>query len=226
MRSTGPAITPSSASWPSPARPGRSRACWPWHCRPGAEGRDGLLVPTANAAEAAVVEGLNVYPIGSLAEAVGFLSGQLEMDPESVDLDELFAQHSHMDEDFVDVKGQDYAKRALLIAAAGCHNVLMIGPPGTGKTLLAKRLPTILPPLTPAESLETTRIYSSMGRLQPGQPLMAVRPFCTPDHSVSDAGLVGFRGHRGSGPGGPRGLLPWGSHGSVRALSGIRLFIS
>ena len=113
------------------------------------------------------------------------------MDPESVDLEELFAQHSHMDEDFVDVKGQDYAKRALLIAAAGGHNVLMIGPPGTGKTLLAKRLPTILPPLTPAESLETTRIYSAMGRLQPGQPLMAVRPFRTPHHSVSDAGLVG-----------------------------------
>ena len=113
------------------------------------------------------------------------------MDPEAVDLEEVFAQHSHMEEDFVDVKGQDYAKRALLIAAAGCHNVLMIGPPGTGKTLLAKRLPTILPPLTPAESLETTRIYSAMGRLQPGQSLMAVRPFCTPHHSVSDAGLVG-----------------------------------
>jgi magnesium chelatase family protein len=155
------------------------------------EGRDGLLVPTANASEAAVVEGLNVYPVGSLAEAVGFLSGQVDMDPESVDLEEVFEKHSHMDEDFVDVKGQDYAKRALLIAAAGCHNVLMIGPPGTGKTLLAKRLPTILPPLTPAESLETTRIYSAMGRLQPGQALMAVRPFCTPHHSVSDAGLVG-----------------------------------
>src|SRR3954454_5797160 len=155
------------------------------------EGRDGFIVPRANASEAAVVEGLNVYPVGSLAEAVGFLSGQFEMDPESVDLDELFAQHSHMDEDFVDVKGQDYAKRALLIAAAGCHNVLMIGPPGTGKTLLAKRLPTILPPLTPGESLETTRIYSAMGRLAPGQSLMAVHPFCTPHHSVSDAGLVG-----------------------------------
>ena len=99
---------------------------------------------------------------------MGFLSGQVDMDPESVDLEELFAQHSHMDEDFVDVKGQDYAKRALLIAAAGCHNVLMIGPPGTGKTLLAKRLPTILPPLTPSESLETTRIYSAMGRLAAG----------------------------------------------------------
>ena len=113
------------------------------------------------------------------------------MDPESVDLDEVFRQLSHTEDDFVDVKGQDYAKRALLIAAAGCHNVLMIGPPGTGKTLLAKRLPTILPPLTPAESLETTRIYSAMGLLKPGQPLMAVRPFRPPHHSVSDAGLVG-----------------------------------
>ena len=156
-----------------------------------AEKRAGLLVPTANAPEAAVVEGLNVYPIGSLAEAVGFLSGQVDMDPQSVDLDEVFRQLSHNEDDFVDVKGQDYAKRALLIAAAGSHNILMIGPPGTGKTLLAKRLPTILPPLTPAESLETTRIYSAMGLLKAGQPLMAVRPFRPPHHSVSDAGLVG-----------------------------------
>ena len=136
-----------------------------------AEKRAGILVPSANAQEAAVVEGLNVYPVGSLAEAVGFLSGQVEMDPESVDLDDVFREHSHTEDDFVDVKGQDYAKRALLIAAAGSHNVLMIGPPGTGKTLLAKRLPTILPPLTPAESLETTRIYSAMGLLKPGQAL-------------------------------------------------------
>jgi magnesium chelatase family protein len=89
------------------------------------------------------------------------------------------------------VKGQDYAKRALLIVASGSHNVLMIGPPGTGKTLLAKRLPTIMPPLTPVESLETTRIYSAMGLLRPGEPLMARRPFRPPHHSVSDAGLVG-----------------------------------
>src|SRR5262245_16705740 len=160
-----------------------------------AEQHDGLLVPSADGPEAAVVEGLNVYPVGSLAEAVGFLSGQVDMDPQSIisefHLDEVFQQLSHTEDDFVDVKGQDYAKRALLIAAAGGHNVLMIGPPGTGKTLLAKRLPTILPPLTPAESLETTRIYSAMGLLKPGQPLMAIRPFRPPHHSVSDAGLVG-----------------------------------
>src|SRR5439155_17399741 len=95
------------------------------------------------------------------------------------------------EDDVVNAKGQDYAKRALLIAAAGSHNILMIGPPGTGKTLLAKRLPTIMPPLTPAESLETTRIYSEMGMLRAGEPLMAQRPFRPPHHSVSDAGLVG-----------------------------------
>jgi magnesium chelatase family protein len=156
-----------------------------------AERRDGLLVPAANAQEAAVVEGINIYPVGSLAEAVGFLAGQVDLEPQSIDLDEVFRQLSHLEEDFIDVKGQDYAKRALLISAAGGHNVLMIGPPGTGKTLLAKRLPTILPPLTPTESLETTRIYSAMGLLRAGQPLMAVRPFRPPHHSVSDAGLVG-----------------------------------
>ena len=156
-----------------------------------AEGREGVLVPSENAPEAAVVEGLDVYAIGSLAQAVGFLSGQLDIEPTMVDVESVFQRHAHYEEDFVDVKGQDYAKRALLISASGAHNVLMIGPPGTGKTLLARRLPTIMPPLTPAESLQTTRIYSAMGMLKPGQPLMAVRPFRSPHHSVSDAGLVG-----------------------------------
>ena len=155
------------------------------------ERKAGLLVPSANAAEAAVVEGIDVYPIGSLAEAVGFLSGQVDFEPKAVDLAEVFRRHAHYEEDFSDVKGQDYAKRALIIAAAGAHNLLMIGPPGTGKTLLAKRLVTIMPALTPAESLETTRIYSAMGLLKAGQPLMATRPFRHPHHSVSDAGLVG-----------------------------------
>ncbi len=156
-----------------------------------AEGRAGLIVPEANAAEAAVVEGIDVYPVGSLPEAVGFLTGALDLEPRSVDLDDVFRQNSHYEDDFVDVKGQDYAKRALLIAASGSHNVLMIGPPGTGKTLLAKRLPTIMPPLTATESLETTRIYSAMGLLPAGQALLALRPFRHPHHSVSDAGLVG-----------------------------------
>lgn len=156
-----------------------------------AAGKTGLLVPSANAAEAAVVEGLEVFPIGSLAEAVGFLCGDLDIEPTAVDLDEVVRRCAHFEDDFVDVKGQDYAKRALLIAASGQHNCLMIGPPGTGKTLLAKRLPTILPPLSPPESLETSRIYSAMGMLSPGEPLMGVRPFRPPHHSVSDAGLVG-----------------------------------
>jgi magnesium chelatase family protein len=155
------------------------------------EGLDGLLVPEANASEAAVVEGLPIYAVGSLAQAVGFLTGQLDLEATRVDLEDVFARLARYEEDFVDVKGQDYAKRALLIAASGAHNVLMIGPPGTGKTLLARRLPTIMPPLTTSDSLETTRIYSAMGLLKPGEPLMAVRPFRSPHHSVSDAGLVG-----------------------------------
>lgn len=150
-----------------------------------------LLAPAANAREAAVVEAVAVHGIGTLAEAVGILSAQLEAEPIVSQVEEVFARLNHYDVDFGDVRGQEFSKRALVVAAAGSHNVLMIGSPGTGKTMLARRLPTILPPLTPAESLETTRIYSSLGRLNPDEALLAVRPFRSPHHTISDAGMVG-----------------------------------
>ncbi|MBN1912226.1 MAG: YifB family Mg chelatase-like AAA ATPase [Pirellulales bacterium] len=154
-------------------------------------GLRGLLVPSASAAEAAVVEAIEVIPIASLAQAVAFLTNQIEIDPTRSRLDDLFAQLGQYDTDFADVRGQEMAKRALTVAAAGGHNLLMVGPPGSGKTMLAKRLPTILPDLTPDESIETTRIYSAVGRLKPGQPLLAVRPYRSPHHTISEAGLVG-----------------------------------
>jgi magnesium chelatase family protein len=151
----------------------------------------GLLVPCESAAEAAVVEGVEVIPIASLSQAVAFLGGQLEIEPAPSRLDDLFKTLSTYDVDFSDVRGQEMAKRALIVAAAGGHNLLMVGPPGSGKTMLAKRMPTILPELSPGESIETTRIYSAVGRLKPGQPLLAVRPFRSPHHTISNAGLVG-----------------------------------
>jgi magnesium chelatase family protein len=155
------------------------------------EGLRGLVVPSESAAEAAVVEDIEVIPVASLAQAVGFFAGTLEIDPAPSQLDELFATYSQYDDNFADVRGQEMAKRAITIAAAGSHNLLMIGPPGSGKTMLAKRVPTILPTLSASESIETTRIYSALGRLKPGQPLMAKRPFRSPHHTISDAGLVG-----------------------------------
>jgi magnesium chelatase family protein len=154
-------------------------------------GLHGVIVPKANATEAAMVEGLSVYGVASLAEAVGFLKGELRIEPSHVDVAAFFERSAVQSVDFSEVHGHEHAKRALLIAAAGGHNVLMIGPPGSGKTMLARRLPTIMPPLTLDEALEATRIHSVVGALSPERPLVAVRPFRSPHHNVSDSGMIG-----------------------------------
>ena len=151
----------------------------------------GVILPLENTPEAAVVKGIDVIPVTCLREAVGFLTGQLPLEPVSVDLEAVFATSSAYDCDFADVRGQEHVKRALTIAAAGKHNVLLIGPPGSGKTMLAKRLPTILPPLTLEESLETTRIHSVAGELRSCVALLATRPVRTPHHTASTPALVG-----------------------------------
>ncbi len=159
--------------------------------RARAEGKAGVLVPAENALEAAVVEGLCVIGVHNLREAAEFLEGRLQIPPTRVDIAALFAQPVEDELDFADVKGQESVKRALEIAAAGGHNALLIGPPGTGKSMLTKRLPSILPPLTLEEALETTKIHSIVGILPPGQALLTKRPFRAPHHTVSDAGLLG-----------------------------------
>ena len=155
------------------------------------EGMEGVLVPEENANEAATVAGIQVIGVKKLYEAVEFLAGRTAIKPTSVDLQNVFNNSTHYDVDFNEVKGQEHVKRALEIAAAGGHNILMKGPPGSGKTMLARRLPTILPDLTFEEALETTKIYSVMGLLPADKPLLTSRPFRAPHHTISDAGLIG-----------------------------------
>ena len=156
------------------------------------QGFRGVILPAHNAAEAAVVDGLEVYGVEHLREVVDFLRGEKELTPVRIDLERLFREESEVfDLDFADVRGAVRAKRALEIAAAGGHNVLMIGPPGSGKTMLARRMPSIMPPMTLEEALETTKIHSVAGKLGAHAGLMLTRPFRAPHHLTSQAALAG-----------------------------------
>ncbi len=156
------------------------------------EGFDGFILPKQNAREAAVVDKLKIYGVENIKQVVDFLNEDVDLEPIIVNTrEEFYKMLNHSDVDFSDVKGQENVKRALEIAAAGGHNVIMIGPPGAGKTMLAKRIPTILPPFTLHEALETTKIHSVVGRIDKDTSLMTERPFRAPHHTISDVALVG-----------------------------------
>ena len=156
------------------------------------EGFKGFILPNENAREAAIVDDIDVFGVSNISEVINFFNGETQLEPTVVDTRKEFYQNlTKVDFDFEDVKGQENIKRALEIAAAGGHNVILIGPPGAGKTMLAKRLPSILPPMTLHEALETTKIHSVVGRVKENTGLMAQRPFRSPHHTISNVALVG-----------------------------------
>ncbi|HMM16133.1 MAG TPA: YifB family Mg chelatase-like AAA ATPase [Petrimonas sp.] len=155
-------------------------------------GFKGFILPTENAKEAAVVEGLEVYGVENIRQVIGFANNELELEKTTADIGQEFLQsQSNFEFDFSDVKGQENVKRALEVAAAGSHNIIMVGPPGAGKSMMAKRMPSILPPFTLEEALETTKIHSVAGKLEKGISLMSRRPFRSPHHTISNVAMVG-----------------------------------